>query len=292
MALVCRVCSEEVHEEFRATILHSHTVCYYHCDNCGFLQTESPYWLDEAYAQPINVFDTGVLSRNIALAERVAVLIDRCFDRDAIYVDYGGGYGFLTRLMRDYGYDFYWHDPRCENLVARGFEYRPGTPGVSLLTAFEVLEHIEDPIGLTEVLLKISDNIMFTTQVLPDPVPRPGEWWYYALEHGQHISFYTRETLARIASHFRLRLYAAGSIHLLTRSPLPIPAAPSGRLSSALKRSSRAHGRIFRKLLPADFETLMMCSKYFLPQVLQHTTSRTFSDMIYLRDRPPAGLCS
>ena len=98
--------------------------------------------------------------------------------------------------------------------------------------------------------------------------------------------------MARIASRLGLRLYAAGRIYLMTRSPLPIPAAPSGRLSSALIRSSRVYGRIFRTLLPVDLETLMMCSRFFLPQDLQHCISKVFSDILYFRDRPPGGLYS
>ena len=167
MALPCRVCSEEVHEEFRAKILHSYTVRYCRCRGCGFLQTEPPYWLNESYLQPINVLDTGVLQRNTALAKKTAVLIHHCFDPKAVFVDYTGGYGFLTRLMRDIGFDFYRHDPRRQNLVARGFKHQPGASSISLLIAFEVLDPIEDPIGLTEGLATIANTVMFTTLTPP-----------------------------------------------------------------------------------------------------------------------------
>ncbi len=49
-------------------------------------------------------------------------------------------------------------------------------------------------------MLKISRNILFTTTLLPSPMPQPGTWWYYGLEHGQHISFYSLETLQSIAA--------------------------------------------------------------------------------------------
>ncbi len=38
------------------------------------------------------------------------------------FLDYAGGYGVFTRLMRDIGFDFYWHDPYTQNLFANGFE--------------------------------------------------------------------------------------------------------------------------------------------------------------------------
>ena len=57
-------------------------------------------------------------------------------------------------------------------------------------------------------MLKISKNILFTTTLLPSPVPKPGTWWYYGLEHGQHVSFYSLETLQSIAKHFNLHFFS------------------------------------------------------------------------------------
>jgi hypothetical protein len=39
--------------------------------------------------------------------------------KNGTFVDIGGGYGLLTRLMRDRGFDFYWKDPHCENIFAK-----------------------------------------------------------------------------------------------------------------------------------------------------------------------------
>ena len=44
------------------------------------------------------------------------------FNKNVAYLDVDGGYGMLTRLMRDYGFHFYWTDPYCQNILARGFE--------------------------------------------------------------------------------------------------------------------------------------------------------------------------
>lgn len=55
---------------FSALLLRSHEVDYYRCPNCGLLQTEEPYWRDEAYRDPIAVSDTGLLQRNCGVAAR------------------------------------------------------------------------------------------------------------------------------------------------------------------------------------------------------------------------------
>ena len=44
-----------------------------------------------------------------------------CFKNDKKWIDIGGGYGVLTRLMCDIGIDFYWDDPYKENLFAKSF---------------------------------------------------------------------------------------------------------------------------------------------------------------------------
>jgi len=54
-------------------ILNKYTIDYFHCPNCGFLQTQEPFWLDEAYKDPINISDTGYLSRNIYLSKKLTV---------------------------------------------------------------------------------------------------------------------------------------------------------------------------------------------------------------------------
>ena len=73
-----------------------------------------------------------------------------------------------------------------------------------------------------ENLLKISDTIIFSTDLHPDPVPMPKDWWYYGLDHGQHISFYSKKTFGFIDKEFELNYYNVGSLHTLTKKTTPI----------------------------------------------------------------------
>ena len=236
----CGICGSEAEKIFEGTVLGRHRAEYYACRGCGFLFIPEPSWLKEAYKSPINVTDTGILQRNISLAEKAAVIISLFFDRKSRFLDFAGGYGIFTRLMRDIGFDFLWHDPYASNLFARGFE-RSGDAPVEMLTTFESFEHFTDPAAELEKMLLISRNILFTTTLLPDPVPRPAEWWYYGLEHGQHISFYTEEALRALGRKFSLNLYTNGrDLHLFTPE----------RISPALFRLAAGLGsRWTRKLL-------------------------------------------
>ena len=91
------------------------------------MQTEKPYWLEEAYSTPIAAEDTGILKRNYDNRIIASAVIEGFFNAGAQFLDYGGGWGILTRLMRDDGYDFYLMDKYSENLFARGFDYLQGS---------------------------------------------------------------------------------------------------------------------------------------------------------------------
>ena len=216
----CKICDLPAAPFGQAKVLNKHLVLYFRCERCGFIQTETPYWLEEAYSQAITKSDIGLLGRNLEMMRATKNLIVICLDPAGRFIDYGGGYGIFVRLMRDQGFDFYRHDPLCENLFAEGFEAQADT-GYELLTAWEVFEHLVDPMTELEKMLRYSQNLFFSTVLLPkDPKPL-GQWWYYGLEHGQHVSFYSHRTLQFIAQKHNLRLvYSDGTTHLMTRKEI------------------------------------------------------------------------
>lgn len=213
----CKICNASIKHAFDAHLLGKYHVDYFYCASCGFLQTEEPYWLGEAYSSAIATADTGLVQRNLYLSKILSVLLFFMFDRDGKYLDVAGGYGMLTRLMRDAGFDFYWTDKYCENLLARGFEAAEGST-FTAVTAFEVLEHVPDPlVFISETMSQAKSRTMiFSTELFEGAPPKPESWWYYALETGQHISFYQRRTLQVIAEKLGLNCCSNGSIHLLT----------------------------------------------------------------------------
>ena len=215
-AIQCKICASSTREIFRAKVLRKYDVAYYYCEKCGFLQTQEPFWLHEAYGESITLPDTGGLLRSLSLAEIISVLICFNFGRNARYLDFAGGYGVFTRRMRDIGFDFYWQDRYSPNLFARGFEYTPDLGEIELITSIESFEHFSEPLKEIESMLALSKNIVFTTDLLPTPVPGPEDWYYYGLQHGQHISFYSMKTLRYFADRYGLKLYSVHPIHILT----------------------------------------------------------------------------
>jgi hypothetical protein len=212
----CKICNTIVDLAFSPKVLNKYDVKYFKCKKCGVLFTEDSYWMAEAYARPINISDTGLVNRNIYFSKILSVFIYFNFNRNGKYLDYAGGYGLFTRLMRDIGFDFYWHDPYSPNILASGFE-RKTESKFDLITAFEVFEHLANPIKDIAKMLQITDSIAFSTELIPEEIPDPKEWWYYGFNHGQHLIFYSERTLVRIAKHFNLNYYKLSGIHILTK---------------------------------------------------------------------------
>ena len=97
----CPISGSSMEPVFSETICGRHKVTYFYCKECGLLKTEKPYWLDEAYHEAIADTDTGLVNRNICNSNVLEVILS-CLSIDkGTFLDVGGGYGLLTRLMRD-----------------------------------------------------------------------------------------------------------------------------------------------------------------------------------------------
>ncbi len=210
---------------FSATLLEKYAASYLYCAACDHLYVDHPSWLDEAYSEAIAAEDTDIAARNVFMALRLAainyfVLGDRGQGR---YVDVAGGYGLLTRLLHDLGFDCYWSDPYARNLFARGFEYQPTRGACLAVSAIEALEHTTNPLDFIRENLAAhpSEVFIFSTEIYPDGrPPAPGQWGYYAFETGQHIAFFSREGLRRLARRLDMHYYPSDRLHIFSKRPL------------------------------------------------------------------------
>jgi hypothetical protein len=228
--MICKICGGGSGKLLSETILGKYQISYHRCQSCGFIQTEEPYWIEEAYSDAIADMDTGILERNSKFAQVVPKVIGAYFNPKARFVDYGAGYGIFVRLMRDRGFDFYWQDNYCDNLFAKRYRYDSlpaGEQKFELLTAFEVFEHLVDPKVELEKMLKLAPSVLFSTNLVPTNIDfdrqpeKLRNWWYLNPETGQHVAFYTLPALRKLGEQYRLNLYSNGyNFHLLTPKKL------------------------------------------------------------------------
>lgn len=112
--------------------------------------------------------------------------------------------------MRDRGYNFRWSDKYCPNLFARGFEGDQGQ-AYDAVTAFEVMEHLTNPLIDLHRISQCAPYLIFTTAILPSPPPKAADWWYYLLDQAQHVSFYTSQSLEVLGKKLGYHFTSDGS---------------------------------------------------------------------------------
>ncbi|MFK8112966.1 MAG: methyltransferase domain-containing protein [Rubripirellula sp.] len=256
MTNACRVCNANTESFAHATILGKYDIEYQRCSDCQFVQTETPYWLDEAYADAIISTDIGLVGRNLRFSKIASRLLRFVYPDVQDCIDYGGGYGMFTRLMRDLGHGFAHYDPHCQNLFAKGMEATPDTQRYDLLTAFEVWEHMADPQSDLAKMDSMADHWLVSTMLVPDPPPQPDQWWYYALDGGQHVALWSKRALQAVASQYKRQLIATRKgLHLFSSEKVSdfwVSQILHGRGGTALDRIRRR-----RSLLQADYETAL-----------------------------------
>lgn len=217
----CKVCNSPVLVYFKKKVLEKYLASYYRCLNCGLIQTEKPYWLKEAYSSAIIDSDTGVLSRSYYLSKIAGIIVLLFLDKNSRVLDYAGGYGVLTRMLRDIGVDCYWADKYAENIFAKGFEDKTNEK-YDLVTLFEIFEHLENPVAeIKKIIIKFRPGFLLFSTMLHNGNPLK-DWWYFAPEGGQHITFYTQKSLKILASKIGMKLSTNGrNIHIFSGRQIP-----------------------------------------------------------------------
>lgn len=126
------------------------------------------------------------------------------------HLDYGGGMGLLSDLMRDIGWNSRSYDPFFDEglPVAQLGKF-------DLITAFEVFEHVPNVNALMadlESLVTANGVILFSTLLSDGEIGsnRPLTWWYASPRNG-HISLFSRRSLEIVAGRAGFAVASASS---------------------------------------------------------------------------------
>ncbi len=179
-------------------------IYYYLCSVCHFcFAPEFQHWSltdfeEKIYNNDYTIFDPDYL--NIRPTNNAEVLVE-IFDEQKAqikHLDYGGGNGLLSRLLRAKGWDSSSYDP----FVNEGMNLND-LGKFNLITAFEVFEHVPNISLLMANLLSLINNngiILFSTLLSNDKIIQNKRitWWYASPRNG-HISLYSVSSLQHLA---------------------------------------------------------------------------------------------
>ncbi len=194
---------EEVKGKFLA--LSEIPIYYFFCSDCQFcFAPEFSKWKPKEFEERIYNEDyvlvdpdyVGVRPRSNAQS---LISVFGTFAAELRHLDFGGGNGLLSRILRESNWQSSSYDPFVDKEVTLSSLGR-----FDLITAFEVFEHTPDPCGLISNLSSLleSDGIVIFTTATSDGHIAPHHrinWWYASPRNG-HISLFSKKSLALLGA--------------------------------------------------------------------------------------------
>jgi len=208
-------------------------VYYYRCPNCDFLFTRAfDEWTPADFTE--RIYNADYIKVDPGYREERAVktskLVRHMFGRHArtlTVLDYGGGNGRLAELLRETGFSAASYDP----VVDSASRSPAAEQQYSLITAFEVFEHLPDPVVTTRWLAErlAADGLLMISTFTSDKNLKGRRLdWYYASPRNGHISLYSMKSLLTLFSsaglqfssaaddlHFGFRRFPDFALHLI-----------------------------------------------------------------------------
>jgi SAM-dependent methyltransferase len=179
-------------------------IYYSLCDQCGFCFAPDMYeWTLEEFElrvyndEYVEVDPDYVHVRPSANATALIAMFGKS-GAGIDHLDYGGGHGLLSDLLRDSGWKSASYDPFVDTQlqIDQLGKY-------DLITAFEVFEHVPDVKQLASdlsILLNPEGMILFSTLLSDGDIHRDQRlvWWYASPRNG-HISLFSTNSLYALA---------------------------------------------------------------------------------------------
>lgn len=191
----CPICSEVAYVALQLSVRGKSNEPLFRCSNCAFHCFAQPNWLQQSFTDNLHQLDLGSVSRCLLVADFVTAVLP-LRRRDTRVLDWGGGDGLLTRVLRDRGIDCVWYDPFTKPTFVGDSLYEPQSQ-VDVTVASEVFLHLTDPVAALKSLLSHSEVVVVTAVVPPKKLD--SDWWYLMPETGQHVAFYPISALKELA---------------------------------------------------------------------------------------------
>jgi hypothetical protein len=234
-------------------------IVYRRCSECEFIFTDCfddftpDMWRKYVYNEGYSRVDPEYKTVRPRINAHMLRTLLSGRKHSTIGLDYGGGNGTTSALLRSQGWVFDSYDPFDQTNMDAG---RIGK--YNFCSAIEVFEHSPNPIGsLQDILSKVSGGqtvIMIGTSltdgVITDMLRL--SWWYAAPRNG-HVSLYSSKSLKTMASRFNLEFFTHGrGPHFLFRGYTPGEIRRMVIQGKLLRRLHFLNIRFYRRLTRGD----------------------------------------
>ncbi|WP_078237107.1 class I SAM-dependent methyltransferase [Haemophilus paracuniculus] len=177
-----------------------HTLYYHCCSECQLIFTTAfDDWTSGEFLQNIYNDDYILVDPEYtgARSDRNLQIILDVFNLSAHHsiLDFGGGSGYLAKLLREKGLDAESWDPFSENNIL------DDQKKYDLVVSFEVFEHTPTPYKTVELALsKLKEQgiFFFSTTLLPPETIAKREMDGYIAPRNGHVTIYTEKALAKL----------------------------------------------------------------------------------------------
>lgn len=174
-------------------------VYYRRCATCGFLFTDAfddwnhDHFKAHIYNEGYIAFDPEYLTKRPSGNASLVANLWGAHKANMRVLDYGGGNDVFSSVLRAQGFkEAVTYDPMVPEFAV------PPDGTFDLVTCFETLEHLPDPIvGVAEIVKHVGEPgaVFYSTLTQPDDFDRQGmSWWYVGPRNG-HISIFTKQAL-------------------------------------------------------------------------------------------------
>jgi SAM-dependent methyltransferase len=200
-------------------------VDYFLCERCDFMfSPEFLEWSEDRFLREI--YNEEYLLVDPEFPEirprRMAKGLEEIFGgvkREIHHLDYGSGYGTLSKLLEATGWQTNSYDPFFKENSALDVEK------FDLVTAIEVFEHVPFPYRLMDDLVARlrPDGVLYFSTLLSDGVQCERstlDWWYLAPRNG-HISLFSMKSLTFLLDQYSFKLANVSPGFFLAYRKLP-----------------------------------------------------------------------
>ena len=163
----CRCCLGNATYFSSAQIL-DFIATYSICSECLSVQVDNPVWIERAHSKAISNLDTGLVSRCLSASRLISTLLFLEGKTHANGIDWGGGTGLLTRLLRDQGFHVRSYDKYAKAEHVEDFEasLEDAEEEATFITSIECFEHLDNPIDAYKNVTSKKEYFIFTTEIL------------------------------------------------------------------------------------------------------------------------------